>query len=133
MKEQEDKLNFENGEPIFCITPIEDSLQQVYNNYKALSGLCNYLMEENKRLKSESYKDEELSKMKKDYDRMKKDYLRGFPISEEEFKKISEWCEKNFASRNASFHYEFFPTALGVSGKIVDDYTKQKFEFKEIS
>lgn len=112
MKEQEDKLNFENGEPMFCITPIEDSLQQVYNNYKALSGLCNYLMEENKRLKSESYKDEELSKMKKDYDRMKKDYLRGFPISEEEFKKISEWCEKNLVQETHVSIMNFFPQHL---------------------
>ena len=132
MKEQEDKLDFENGETIFCITPIEDSLQQVYKNYKVLLARCDYLTEENKRLKSKAYKDEELSKMKEDYDRMKADYYRGFPISEKQYERINEWC-KNREIKNASFHYEFYPTPLGVCGIVVDDYTKKKFEFQEIT
>lgn len=44
------------------------------------------LEEENKKLKEENYKDEEMAAMKAKLDKMQEDYYRGFPISDEEKK-----------------------------------------------
>jgi hypothetical protein len=77
--------------------------------------------------------------MKSEYDKMKSDYYRGFPISEEEDKKINEWIEnqqkKNPGIGGVSggrFTYKFTPTGLGTSGTIIDGFTGDKFTFQEL-
>ena len=95
---------------------IENDLKRIYDHYRKVVNENEYLRKENDRLKSEAYKDEELSKMKEKYDQMSKDYYRGFPISEEEEKKINEWIEKQIEKHPSGrstiggrFTYEFFP------------------------
>ena len=106
-----------------------------------------YLEEENKKLKENNYKDEELSKMKQQLDEMQKDYWRGFPISEDEEKAIEEWKKKHDEEvhglttnklrmkaegvSGGRFHYLFLPTSIGISGKIVCS-CGAKFEFQKI-
>ena len=78
------------------------------------------LREENKHLKSEHYKDTELQSLQSKYDELKKDAHRGFPITEEESKRIYEWKYKHEMQEHprASYTYIFAPTALGLIGKI---------------
>ena len=78
------------------------------------------LVEENKRLKSEYYKDIELQNLQSKYDELKKDAYRGFPITEEESKRIYEWKYKHEMQGHprASYSYIFTPTALGLVGRI---------------
>ena len=89
----EDKLEFSDGS-ICIMQNIKKVLQELYDHYRSISNRNEYLLEENKGLKSEAYKDEELSKMKAQYDKMNADYYRGFPISENENNKINEWIDK---------------------------------------
>ena len=78
------------------------------------------LVEENKRLKSEYYKDIELQNLQSKYDELKKDAYRGFPNTEEESKRIYEWKYKHEMQEHprASYSYIFTPTALGLVGRI---------------
>lgn len=78
------------------------------------------LIEENKRLKSEHYKDTELQNLQHKYDELKKDAYRGFPITEEESKRICEWAYKHEMQEHPrpSYTYIFAPTALGLAGRI---------------
>lgn len=92
------------------------------------------LAKENERLKNEHYKDDELSEMKDKLDKMQRAYYRGFPISDEEKKKIGEWKDRHDEEvHNAHslidkvklggccggrYTYEFIPTDIGTIGTI---------------
>ena len=105
------------------------------------------LIEENRKLKEEYSKDEEIQKMQEQLDEMKKDYWRGFPISEEEQNAIEEWKKKHdeefhgYATdrmrlkaegcSGGRYSFHFTPTALGTSG-IIKCNCGAKFEFQEI-
>ena len=57
---------------------------------------------------------------------------------EEEDKKIKKWMDKiigdgpDMKINSARFHYEFYPTPLGIVGTVIDNITKQKFEFQSL-
>lgn len=134
----EEKLELKEG-TIWLNDTMKNALQEVYNHYRSVVLNNDYLRKENERLKSEAYKDEELSKMKEQYEKMSKDYYRGFPISEEENKKINKWIEdqmdKNPSTGGAiggRFQYEFLPTGIGTIGTVIDGITGEKFTFQEL-
>lgn len=146
----EDKLELKEGS-IFLFKDIKSVLQEVYDHYRDVKNYNEYLQKENERLKSETYKDEELSKMKSEYDNMKEKYYRGFPISEEESEKIKQWMYKhdnNFykdtkivpiggrytyeiGTISGRYTYEFQPTSLGTIGTIIDTLTGDKLTFRD--
>lgn len=135
----EEKLNLRDDASIWINQKIEKVFQELYDHYRAVYNRNEWLEKENKKLKSEVYKDEELSKMKEQYEKMKSDYYRGFPISEEEHKKINEWIDKQTkkypgtgGAIGGRFHYEFLPTGIGTTGTIIDCFTGDKFEFQEL-
>lgn len=134
----DDKLELKEGS-ICLIHDLKNLLQEVYDHYHFVVKNNEYFRKENEQLRSELYKDEELSKMKSEYDKMKSDYYRGFPISEEEDKKIKEWRENQQkkvpgigGASGGRFTYEFTPTGLGISGTIIDGFTGDKFTFQEL-
>ena len=133
----EDKLELNDGS-ICIMQNIKKVLQELYDHYRSVANRNEYLLEENKRLKSEAYKDEELSKMKAQYDKMNADYYRGFAISENENNKINEWIDKiskeypgNEGAIGGRFTYEFIPTGVGTYGKIIDSISGKSFSFQE--
>jgi hypothetical protein len=114
----------------------------------ALDNLLNYLQKitkENEELQSEQWKDNELQRMKEKYNTMREDYLRGFPISETEDKKIRKWIKKHEIEKHhltedykmthkccgAWYTYEFTPTSLGISG-VIKCSCGDEFEFQSI-
>ena len=94
------------------------------------------LEKENKKLKHESYKDKELQAMKEEMKLMKEEYYRGFPISKEQEKAISEWKRKHndeaHCKRGGGYSYHFYPSSLGVCGE-VHCSCGAKFTFQEIA
>lgn len=134
----EEKLELKDGS-IWIMEDIKKTLQQVYDHYRDVCNQNDWLRKENEKLKSETYKDEELTKMKERYDKMKKKYYLGFPITEEEHKKINEWIDKqtekypgNGGAIGGRFSYEFIPTGVGTAGTIIDSFTGDKFTFQEL-
>lgn len=134
----DEKLELKDGN-IWIMDDIKKTLQQVYDHYRSVCNRNDYLKKEIEKVKSEKYADEELSRLKSEYDRMKSDYYRGFPISEEEDKNIKEWIknqqEKNPGIGGATggrFTYKFTPTGLGTVGTIIDGFTGDEFTFQEL-
>ena len=134
----DEKLELKDGN-ILIMEDIKKTLQQVYDHYRSVCNRNDYLKKEIEKVKSEKYADEELSRLKSEYDRMKSDYYRGFPISEEEDKNIKEWI-KNQQKKNPGiggaaggrFTYKFTPTGLGTSGTIIDSFTGDEFTFQKL-
>ena len=93
-----------------------------------------YLENENKKLKEENYKDEELQAIKTQLEKMREDYHRGFPISEKEYSNIQEWMNKHDEEVHnchslddklrrggcigGTYRYEFIPMSIGTIGTI---------------
>ena len=134
----DEKLELKDGN-IWIMEDIKKTLQQVYDHYRSVCNRNDYLKKEIEKVKSEKYADEELSRLKSEYDKMKSDYYRGFPISEEEDKNINEWIkkqqEKNPGSGGTAggrFTYRFTPTGLGTVGTIIDGFTGDEFTFQEL-
>ena len=134
----DDELELKDGS-MWTIHDLKSLLQEVYDHYRSVVKTNDYLKNEIEKVKSEKYADEELSRLKSEYDKMKSDYYRGFPISEEEDKNIKEWIknqqEKNPGIGGATggrFTYKFTPTGLGTVGTIIDGFTGDKFTFQEL-
>ena len=93
------------------------------------------LKKENAELKSEHYKDEQLSNMKDKLNRMEKDYYRGFPISEEEEEQINKFQDKYrkyYGAIGGAFTYKFTPTSIGVVGEVFAP-NGESLVFKDLS
>ena len=99
--------------------------EEIIAQYEDRGEKIRELQLENERLKSERYKDEELTKMKQQYDWMERALRRGFPISDEENKCLVKWIEdhiekapekeqKRKAPKHRIVSYSFEPTELGM-------------------
>ena len=124
---------------------ISEIFDEVVSNIKIRDSRIKYLEEENKKLKDEAYKDSELAKMKEKYESMRKDLIRGFPISEEEEKRIEEWKKKHDKEVHGittldhrlraggciggRYTYIFVLTSLGVVGTVKCN-CGEKYEFQ---
>ena len=132
----DDKLNLTEDHSIWLLKDIRSVLQEVYDHFRSINNRNKYLEKEIERVKSEKYKDEELTKMKEQYDRILEDYYRGFPISKKEEQKITEWIDKlpkeNEGAIGGRFRYEFIPTSIGVVGTIIDSFTGEKLTFQDL-
>ena len=133
----DEKLELKD-DAIWLNEDMKKELQYVYDHYRHVCNQNEYLKKENERLKSESYKDEELSRMKKKYDKMCEDYLRGFPISDEEDKKINEWIDEiekdgiRVGAIGGRLTYHFIVTSIGEIGTVEDIIKKKKLTFRNI-
>ena len=94
------------------------------------------LKKENAELKSEHYKDEQLSNMKDKLNKMEKEYYRGFPISKEEATEINKFKDKYrnkyHGAIGGAFTYKFTPTSIGIAGEVIAP-NGESFTFKELS
>lgn len=124
---------------------ISEILDNIAANINIRDSSIKRLEEENKKLKTEAYKDSELAEMKEKYESMKKDLMRGFPISEKEEKRIEEWKKKHDKEVHGittldqrlraggciggRYKYTFITTSIGIIGSIKcncgEEYTFQ--------
>lgn len=116
---------------------INNAIKIIKDEFDRNKSVISDLREENARLKSASYKDEELQKMKTELEEMRNNYNRGFPISEEEHDQIKSWmtehnkCHSNSGAIGGGYTYCFTPTSIGIIGT-VKCTCGSEFTFREL-
>lgn len=117
---------------------INNAIKIIKDEFDRNKSIISDLREENARLKSASYKDEELQKMKTELEEMRNNYNRGFPISEEEHAQIKSWMNNHNKYHSDSgaigggYTYCFIPTSIGTIGT-VKCACGAEFTFRELS
>ena len=105
----------------------DDFFENIKYLIKTTKNRNDYLAEENRKLKDEAYKDNEIIKLKEENEKLWKENRRGFSISEEEQNLIDKWRENHNAEKHKSkgagaiggrFSFVFTPTSIGTVGKI---------------
>lgn len=147
------QFEFQDGK-LVKVESNEDLLKAISVVLEEKDKKIERLTNENETMKAEHFKDKQLSEMQEEVDKMKKKIdvlrkssMRGFPISEEEEKKIEEWqkkhikkkhwdkehdCPKSAGAIGGRFSYHFIPTSIGVIGEVKCSCGK-KFCFQELS
>ena len=126
---------------------LEDCIRAIQCRNADNEKRIKYLEEENRKLKEEYNKDEEVQKLQERLDKMQKDYWRGFPITETEEKTIEKWKKehdrkvhgwttdkmrmKAEGCSGGRYSYNFVPTSIGVSD-VIRCHCGAEFEFQEI-
>ena len=139
IKSKYTSYNLEKDEYI-TVHPFEECLMSIQKRYQDAEAEIEKLEKENKALKDEHYKDEELKRIQEELTSLRRARYRGFPISEEEQEKIKEWQRKhdkevhsvtNVTAIGGKYTYEFIPTSIGTFGS-VKCVCGAKFDFQEI-
>ena len=117
------------------VLPLGDLFAQIKEYLDDADNKNKNLIEENKKLKSEKYAEDELASMKEKYNKMEADYYRGFPISEAQDESIRTWQENHLKTIHnlvtleqklrsggaigGRWEYRFIPTSIGTVGTCV--------------
>lgn len=107
----------------------------IKEKFKSKDAIISILREDNRKLREEYDKDEEINKLKQELKEAKEDCRRGFSISEEEWERIKNWqrehnendhgfktLEQKLAAEGCCggrYRYEFVPTSIGTIGTVV--------------
>lgn len=132
----------EREELVNCIDTISIEEVRKFTNlikeYSRMESWISSLQEENKKLREEHYKNEELQQMKERVEKAEKDLYRGFPITEEEDKRLKEWINNHEKEHSGGhgccggkYTYIFLPTSIGTIGTVKCSCGKS-FDFQEI-
>ena len=111
----------------YRIERLDDAIKSIQVRFADLAKEVEELRDENKNLKDEHYKDDELRRMKQDLDNARADLVRGFPIFPHEAEIIDKFVfahstDPKHPIKNLSFYYTFKPTEIGVFGEITCAY-----------
>lgn len=109
------------------VPPIEELCLELKDKFLRQEEEKKRLIEENKHLKSVSYKDDELRRLKEELSIIEKQNRNGFVITDDELEKINEWKKNN---KSHSYTYSFVTTSIGVEGTISNE--KNSFVFREL-
>lgn len=126
---------------------ISEILDEVVSNIESRDSRIKYLEEENKKLKDEAFKDEELKRMQEKLKRTSDALMNSFQISKKEWDKIHEWKKQHEAdvhglhtlkerisahgAAGGGYTYEFYPTGIAIFGVVKCDRCGAKFQFQE--
>ena len=118
------------------VPEIRKIAEQLVERYKYQSEQYNVLREENDKLKNGVWEKEEISKLKNERDSYKQQLSFGFGITKEENDKINQWISnretRNTGTIGGRYEYRFFPTSIGIIGKVLDTINNESFTFRDI-
>ena len=118
------------------IPEIKKIANQLVERYKYQSEQYDILKQENDKLKNLIWEKEEIANLKEELNNLKKLMSFNYLITEEENEKIKKWISKrpiqDTGAIGGRYEYRFFPTGLGVIGKVVDMISGESFTFREL-
>lgn len=113
---------------------LDKCLSAIKQRHEDQESQIKYLSQENKKLKDEHYKDEEIQNLKNQIKKLEQDSRRGFLISEKEWNAIEKWqnehdtnvhrldsLDKKLSAGGAiggRYSYHFVPTSIGTIGTV---------------
>ena len=119
------------------VPEIKKIAEQLVECYQYQSEQYDILKEENDKLKNGVWEKEEISKLKNERDLYKQQLYFGFGITKEENDKIKQWISnretKDTGAIGGRYEYRFFPTSIGIIGKVVDTINNESFTFRDIT
>lgn len=108
------------------VMTVDEICTSIKERINSANKTAQWALDEKRKLEDEKWKDSELQEMKKRLNKMREECRRGFPISEEESKKISQWKKDHIEKKHGgllkagaiggAFSYIFTPSAIGVFG-----------------
>lgn len=116
----------------YSITNVDEHLNEVRDVVKVLLTENAKLHDELADIRSEKYKDEELSRLKAEVDKLEHLNRIGFTITEEEHQQIRDWTSKHYEE----FHhplckYTFYPCEIGTAAEVSCLACGRKFLFRQ--
>ena len=123
-----------NDEEVLSVIPLKNSFQSIEIHMDTLQERNDYLERENKELKSEKYKDNEIQRLNNKIKDYEKQFLRSFIITEDEEEEIKKFKDNHFQNHKhrGIFEYVFVPTELGDFGEIRCTVCGDKIIFKNL-
>lgn len=116
------RYNTETGQYEFKhVHPLNECIDSINERFNDLIESNQSLQERLKEIQDEKWADDRLQQMREELERMRRDYYRGFPISDDEQKKIDQWMKNHTHPCGAiggAHSYIFTPTSIGTVGKI---------------
>jgi hypothetical protein len=135
-------LNFDNLlVPSNIVTDLERVTRRVQKCVDYYQAQIKSLAEQNDKLKSEHYKDEELQKLQSTIDALKEENKYGFKITKEEREAVNQWIAEHNHKKHQNHHYGtigggftycFYPTSIGTIGKVKCEKCNDEFIFQEL-
>ena len=120
------------------VKPVDELCDSIKLKYNNLLRKYDKLEKENERLKSEIYKDEEITHFKKLVNNLNKQVNHGFYISDEEFERITAFTKEHDEIHGSAgaiggrFIFSFLPTSVGVIGTVKCVSCDKTFAFREL-
>ena len=132
LREDGGEIKFIRTNPLEIIDELKKSIEWLRSGYDNSRETIN-MMEKN------TYKDDELAKLKEENRRLKDEMKYGFFVSEEENDAIDKWIHDWFdRKRNGDtymgpigggFLYQFHPASIGIIAKVIAPDCEE-FEFR---
>ena len=117
---------------VIQIPPIDKLCEMLKIKFNKQQMCLNHYTEAYRKSKLEVYKTEELSRLKKELAIIQKQLQNGFPITEEENKRIKEWVQNHEHNKTIkSYSFIFTPTPIGTDA-IVRCNCGKEFRFREL-
>ena len=134
LREDGDEIKFINTNPLEIIDELKKSIEWLQSRYDNAREAIN-------KMKEDTYKDNELTKLKDEIKRLEEKTQYGFLISKEEHDAINDWKQdwinrKNNGSADmgaigGGFVYQFHPTGIGIVGRVIAP-DGEEFKFREL-
>lgn len=134
-------IKFKNNGKLLNVLDLEECFEIIRERNKDNEKTIMELTEENRKLKDEHYKDNELQVLKSQVAKLQDNLSRGFDISEEEDVAIKNWEEEHVTNAHngrtyagaigGRLSYHFTPTSIGTIG-VVKCGCGAEFCFREL-
>lgn len=131
MKKENEYWKSSDVGDVIQIMRIDDICKMLKVKFNDIANSRDYWKNEFQKSQSESYKDDEIQKLKKENAELKEQLKYGFGLTKSENDEILKW-KRSHGCDECTLVYHFTPTPLGLYACVECDRCGKKFIFKII-